>query len=168
MSNLLVGSQKPKAVYVAGAKAKKVMVGTGTSAVQVWTNIVSQGMRATADVGSNWFDYYGKWAKPSNLAADPAYPSSVIVDNELVITGSGIGRVELGVRWDNAATNTGCRLVRGGVVVQEFWAADQKKASGSIPNVTVSDGDHLVLEIRQGYGGNKYYAADTYLRFIPG
>lgn len=169
--SLLGGGVKPRAIMVGGIAARKVMAGTGSAAVQVWSAMNAQGMRLSADNGSNWGDWYGKWGLAKTMAADPAYPGSVVTANALVIAGSGSGRIEISAGFNNDWGDDGvqCRAVRGGVVLGTFTStsANKKIAAGTIPGVTVAEGDTIILEAYQKYGANTMQAAQTYLRFIP-
>ena len=104
------------------------------------------------------------------MAADHAYPGRTVTSNALVITGSGTGRIEIGVGFNNEWGDDGiqCCAVRGGVVLGTITstAAAKKVAAGTIPGITVAERDTITLEAYQKYGANTMRASQTY-RFIP-
>lgn len=146
--------------------------GEGSSTADMRPAVEPQGMRLAANNGSNWGDWYNKWGLARTMSADPAYPGSTVTSNALVISGSGTGRIELGVGFNNEWGNDGvqCRAVRAGVILGTITStADNKKAAaGTLPGITVTEGDQITLEAYQKYGANTLLAAHTYLRFIPG
>jgi len=171
MPDFRVGGIKPSKIMVAGAAAKKVMIGTGSAAVEAWTNVpalLPSGMtkNGVQALGNTNRQRITGWAVRSG------YPATVINFDRIQIVGSGQVNVFAQVNFSGTATPvTHSRwIVHNGIDVAFHSASNQAEASLTTPSpIPVADGDFIWVDAQTNNVVGSYddIATSTYITVTP-
>lgn len=131
--------------------AKRIMIGAGTAALQAWSAFSAMGMDKA---GSQSIASPSAWLDVTGWVVRSGYPDSVIVDNGLVMNGSGTVTASYTVT-SSAAPNITYRIIKNGAMVGSTSTA----ASFTTPQFTVVAGDVLKLQCNSFFGGTAITAA---------